>query len=331
MSMSVASSPDRSLGPDEPVLSVDGLCVEIDGMRAVDDVSFSIACGRTLCLVGESGCGKSLTCLALLGQLPPNARIASGTIDVAGAGRTQGNGRTPPRIAMIYQDATASLNPVLPVGAQISEPLRIHAALSHAAARAEALRLLDQVGIPDARRRYGAFPHELSGGMNQRVAIARALACRSEILLADEPTTALDVTVQAQILDLLRDVQAEAGLSLLFVTHDLGVVAEIAADMAVMYAGRIVEQGPVETLFHRPAHPYTAGLLACRPTISEGTGRLAIIPGVVPPLGERPAGCGFAPRCQRAEPSCFDGLPPVRQLASGAMVRCHFPDGETAR
>lgn len=326
MSVIASSLPDRSLRPDVPALSVEGLCVEIDGMRAVDDLSFSIARGRTLCLVGESGCGKTLTCLALAAQLPPNARVVSGVIDTG----PRTGGSAAPRIAVIYQDATASLNPVIPIGTQISEVLRVHAGLSQAAARSEVLRLLDQVGIPDARRRYQAFPHELSGGMNQRVAIARALACRSDILLADEPTTALDVTVQAQILDLLREIQAEIGLALLFVTHDLGVVAEIATDMAVMYAGHIVEQGPVEILFHQPAHPYTSALLACRPTLSGSTGRLAAIPGTVPPLSNRPASCGFAPRCQRAGSPCLENPPPRRALVSGAKVRCYFPNIEEA-
>jgi oligopeptide/dipeptide ABC transporter ATP-binding protein len=307
------------------ILRVADLAIEVGGQRAVDGVSFELIRGGTFCLVGESGCGKSLTCQALLGQLPVNVRRAGGSIDMAPP--VTARPRNPPRVAMIYQDSTASLNPVRRVGDQIAEPLRVHAGLSKAAARQEALRLIDAVGIPDPRRRYDAYPHELSGGTNQRIAIARALACRPEVLLADEPTTALDVTVQAQILDLLAQVQREAGLTLLLVTHDLGVVAEIATDMAVMYAGRIVETGPTTIIFENPAHPYTAALLACLPTIGETAGPLAGIPGVVPPLGQRPVGCGFAPRCHRAADRCCNERPALVSHGAATTVACHFPLG----
>lgn len=308
---------------DEIILSVSDLAVDVGSRRAVDGVSFSLGRGKTFCLVGESGCGKSLTCRAILGQLPPDIRQVDGKVSMAAA--EPGRPRKAPRIAMIYQDSTASLNPVLKVGEQIAEPLRVHFGLSEQAARQETLRLIDAVGIPDAKRRYHAYPHELSGGTNQRVAIARALACRAEVLLADEPTTALDVTVQAQILDLLAEVQREAGLSLLLVTHDLGVVAEIASDMAVMYAGRIVEAGSVTTLFDNPSHPYTAALLACLPALGEVEGPLASIPGVVPPLGLRPDGCSFAARCARAQDICRRDRPPLGSDAVGTLVACHFP------
>lgn len=304
-------------------LRVTDLAIEVGGRRAVDGVSFDLARGTTLCLVGESGCGKSLTCQALLGQLPVNVRRVAGTIEMAPP--VTARPRNAPRIAMIHQDSTASLNPVRRVGDQIAEPLRVHAGLSAAAARQEALRLIDAVGIPDARRRYGAYPHELSGGTNQRIAIARALACRAEVLLADEPTTALDVTVQAQILDLLAKIQREAGLTLLLVTHDLGVAAEIATEIAVMYAGRIVETGPTSHVFDNPAHPYTIALLACLPTIDEMRRPLIGIPGVVPPLDRRPAGCGFTPRCQKVADLCRVERPPLQTHDAATAVACHFP------
>lgn len=326
--MHAIAIPAQASENTDTILAVTDLAVEVGGRRAIDGVSFSLRRGGTFCLVGESGCGKSLTCRAVLGQLPADIRQVAGsiTMPVGVAGRARGA----PRIVMIYQDSTASLNPVLRVGEQIAEPLKVHFGLSAAAARQEALRLIDAVGIPDARRRYDAYPHELSGGTNQRVAIARALACRTEVLLADEPTTALDVTVQAQILDLLAQVQREAGLSLLLVTHDLGVVAEIATDMAIMYAGRIVEAGPVETLFNRPAHPYTAALLACLPTLGEVDGPLVAIPGVVPALGQRPVGCSFAPRCPRALQVCRDQRPALGANGAGTIVACHFPLMEAA-
>lgn len=325
----IARTEPHARAASPAALSVAGLVVTIGGKRAVDGVSFSVPRGETFCLVGESGCGKSLTCLAALGLLPPNAAVEAGRIDTARA-PTAPTGRRDlrrpaPEVAMIFQDATASLNPVLSIGAQVAEPLRTHAGLSHDAARAEALRLMQRVGIADAPRRMRAYPHELSGGTNQRVAIARALACRPAVLLADEPTTALDVTVQAQILDLLAEIQAETDLAILFVTHDLGVVAEIGADMAVMYAGRIVERGPVGQIFARPQHPYTAALLASRPTLATGHAPLAAIRGSVPPLGARTEGCNFAPRCDRARERCRAVSPVLLPASGDGLVSCHFP------
>jgi peptide/nickel transport system ATP-binding protein len=231
---------------------------------------------------------------------------------------------------MVHQDAMASLDPLMTVGRQIAEPLVAQAGLGRRAAMAEAVRLMERVGIAGAAERARAWPHEFSGGMNQRVAIAMALACRPALLIADEPTTALDVTVQAQILDLLTGLAAETGMGLVFITHDLGVVAEIADEMAVMYAGRIVEQGPVGRIFDAPAHPYTAELLACRPGPQmprpQARGRrLAAIPGMVPPPGRRGPGCDFAPRCRHAIESCSMTLPKLRPVAGGGLVACRVP------
>src|SRR4051812_10743186 len=250
----------------EALLEVSGLSVSFDTTRgpvhAVRDVSFSVRRGSVLGIVGESGCGKSVSCHALLRLLPPEAKVS-------GTARFQGRDllRLPAReldtlrgaqVAMIFQDPAASLNPVHAVGRQIAETLRLHRGMDAAQARAEALRLLDRVGIPEARQRLGEYPHQLSGGMNQRGMIAMALACRPALLIADEPTTALDVTIQAQILNLLRDLQAEYGMGLVLVTHDLGVIAEMADEVAVMYAGSVVERSGVQALFHQPSHPYSA-------------------------------------------------------------------------
>jgi oligopeptide/dipeptide ABC transporter ATP-binding protein len=226
---------------------------------------------------------------------------------------------------MVHQDAMASLDPLMTVGRQIAEPLVAQAGLGRRAAMAEAVRLMERVGIAGAAERARAWPHEFSGGMNQRVAIAMALACRPALLIADEPTTALDVTVQAQILDLLTGLAAETGMGLVFITHDLGVVAEIADEMAVMYAGRIVEQGPVGRIFDAPAHPYTAELLACRPGLQARGSPLAAIPGMVPRPGRRGPGCDFAPRCRRAIESCSIMPPKLLPAAGGGVVACGVP------
>ena len=316
-----------------PVLEVRGLRVAIDGAQGrvlpVDGVDLAIAPGQTMCLVGESGCGKSLTCFAIAGLLPPGGRIAAGSIRLAGQELTG----LPPRrmaalrgreVAMVYQDPQAALNPVMTIGAQIAESLTLHGH-GRGAAWAEALRLLDRVGMPAAAARMRDYPHQLSGGMNQRAVIAMALACRPRLLIADEPTTALDVTIQAQILALLREAQAELGMALLLVTHDLGVVAEMADEVAVMYAGRVVEQAAATTLFAAPAHPFSAGLLGCLPRI-ERDAPLASIPGTVPPLGALPPGCAFAPRCGRAAGPCTTQRPEPL-LLGGSMVACHHPLG----
>ena len=314
----------------EAVLSVRGLRVAIDGPQGtvmpVDGIDLSIAAGQTLCLVGESGCGKSLSCYAMTGLLPPGGRVAGGSVrldgqELLGLSPRAMAGLRGRKLAMIYQDPQAALNPVMTIGAQIAEALTLHGS-DRGAAQAEALRLLDRVGMPAAAARMRDYPHQLSGGMNQRAVIAMALACRPRLLIADEPTTALDVTIQAQILALLRAAQAELGMALLLVTHDLGVVAEMADEVAVMYAGRVVEQGSAEALFAAPAHPYSAGLLACLPRI-ERDAALVSIPGTVPPPGALPAGCAFAPRCGRADGPCATERPAPRLLPGGVRVACH--------
>jgi peptide/nickel transport system ATP-binding protein len=317
-----------------PVLAVDGLTLQIDGadgqLTAVDEVSFSIHAGQTLCLVGESGCGKSLTCMALTGLLPPRVRIGGGFVRLDGRELVGLRDREMTRlrgreIAMIYQDPMASLNPVMTVGRQIAESLTLHGGITDRAAWAEALRLLDRVGIPDARSRLRDYPFQLSGGMSQRVMIAMALACKPKLLIADEPTTALDVTIQAQILDLLREIQAELGTALLLVTHDLGVVAEMADEVAVMYTGRVVERGKTRDVFHRPAHPYTAGLIACLPRIDRKE-ELQSIRGLVPPLARLPTGCHFRPRCPNALPVCADRRPALASAEGGHhLAACWNP------
>jgi oligopeptide/dipeptide ABC transporter ATP-binding protein len=286
--------------------------------------------GRTLCIAGESGCGKSVTALSVMGLLADSARVVSGRILFRGrdlvplppAERRRLRGR---EMAMVFQEPLTALNPVLPVGAQVAEVFRIHGTAGARAARERALALFEQVRIPDAARRFEEFPHQLSGGMKQRVTIAMALAHRPALLLADEPTTALDVTIQAQVLNLLAELQREIGMAMVFVTHDLAVVAQIADEVAVMYAGRVVERAPVAELFERPAHPYTQGLLAARPrpgqTRHDGT-PLPAIRGTLPPLGQRAAGCAFRDRCPRAEARCAQQQPALRAVAPGHEAAC---------
>jgi oligopeptide/dipeptide ABC transporter ATP-binding protein len=310
---------------------------------AVDDVSLAIAQGRTLALVGESGCGKSVTALSILRLLPnPPARIESGQILFEGRDllrlseseirRVRGD-----RIAMIFQEPMTSLNPVFTIGFQLIEAIRLHRDSSPRQALEQALELLDLVGIPSPSERIRDFPHQLSGGMRQRVMIAMALSCNPKLLIADEPTTALDVTVQAQILDLLSQLQERLGMSILFITHDLGIVAEFAERVAVMYAGRIVEQCTVHDLFRSPAHPYTQGLLASIPArvLAQKDGevprRLPTIEGVVPSLTNLPSGCRFRDRCSRlgqvgAEAHlCIEVEPELAELPDDRRSRCHFP------
>jgi oligopeptide/dipeptide ABC transporter ATP-binding protein len=315
-----------------PLLTVRDLHVAFDTedgvVHAVRGVSFEVARGGTLGIVGESGCGKSVTCLAVLRLLPPHARV-SGRIGFDGSPLDALDARAMDalrgeRIAMIFQDPSASLNPVHTIGAQIAESLRLHRGMARGEAAAEAARLLDRVGIPEAKRRLASYPHQLSGGMNQRAMIAMALACRPQLLIADEPTTALDVTIQAQILDLLHELRAEYGMALVLITHDLGVVAEMADSVAVMYAGRIAEQRSSAGLYARPAHPYSAGLLHSLPRIDRTLEALAPIEGTVPSPLALPAGCAFAPRCTRARERCAVEAPPQRDLADG-RVACHFP------
>jgi peptide/nickel transport system ATP-binding protein len=295
--------------------------------EALRGVSIALARGQTLGLIGESGCGKSLTALALMGLLPDGARV-SGELRFDGQDlttlaepawcRLRGD-----RIAMVFQEPMTALNPLHTVGRQIAEPLRLHRGLSAAAARAEALRLLERVQLPQAARRLDAWPHQLSGGQRQRVVIAIALACGPELLVADEPTTALDATIQREVLDLLAALVADAGMALLLVSHDLAVIADRVQRLLVMYAGQVVESGAADQVFAHPAHPYTAGLLGARPRLGLARGtRLATIRGRVPTLHEMPAGCAFADRCPKVIDACRAAPPPVVALAADHAARC---------
>ena len=309
---------------------------------AVDGVSLSIDRGRTLGLVGESGCGKSVTAMSVLRLVAAPGVIESGEIHLAGrGGEAAVNLVTLPeprlrevrggRIGMIFQEPMTSLNPVFTVGDQITEAVRLHRDVSRAAARTRALEMLRLVRMADPERRLDEYPHQLSGGMRQRVMIAMALACEPDLVIADEPTTALDVTIQAQILELLADLRRRLGTAILLITHDLGVVAETCDEVAVMYAGKIVERAPAAELFARPLHPYTIGLLAARPeTGRRAAGRrpLETIPGMVPPAWDFPRGCRFHPRCGFARldgaGDCAAVPPELRELAPGHFVRCHY-------
>ena len=300
-------------------------------VTVVDEVSFDLEAGTTLAVVGESGCGKSVTALSLLRILPePPMRIAGGSVRLDGRDlvllseeemrRVRGN-----EIAMIFQEPMTSLNPVSTIGDQIVEALRVHRPLTRREARTQASALLTRVRIPDAMARLGEYPHRLSGGMRQRVMIAMALAGHPKVLIADEPTTALDVTIQAQILTLLRQLQAEFGMAILLISHNLGMVASVAARVAVMYAGRIVEEAPVGALFDRPLHPYTQGLLGATPRLNAGgvaPGRLVDIPGIVPPLDTLPPGCAFAPRCPKAMNICRAERPALIPVDLDRGVAC---------
>ena len=325
-----------------PILDISGLTTvyRIGGkdIAVVQDLDLAIAPGETVALVGESGSGKSVTSLSVLRLLPRIGRVAKGRIgfrgksgsarDLAGLDdealrRVRGND-----VGMIFQEPMTSLNPVYTVGEQIAEPIRIHLEKSHREAAAAAVQLLADVSIPDPARRARQYPHELSGGMRQRATIAMALACDPALLIADEPTTALDVTIQAQILDLLRKLQAQRGMGILFVTHNLGVVAEIADRVAVMYAGRIVETGRVADVFAHPRHPYTIGLMRSVPRLGEATALkragtpLPTIAGNVPSLAQLPQGCSFAPRCSYAIDTCRTAVPPLFDTGNGQQSRC---------
>jgi oligopeptide/dipeptide ABC transporter ATP-binding protein len=283
-------------------------------LKAVDNVSFSLQAGQTLGLVGESGCGKSVASLSLLGLIAPPGEITSGQIfyqgrDLREASESELVRIRGKRIGMIFQEPMTALNPVFSIGAQVAEGLVLHEALSKADAHKEAVKMLERVGIPDADERARSYPHQLSGGMRQRAMIAMALICKPDILIADEPTTALDVTVQAQILDLIMEMQDELGLAVLFISHDLSVVSEIADDVMVMYAGRMVEKAPAEKLFNTPNHPYTRGLIETLPQASNLAMRLPAIPGHVPDLTEIQNGCAFEPRCSIAENQCKSQIP----------------------
>ncbi len=327
MTVHAAMLPDM----ESPSLSVRDLTVNFAGddgpLVAAAGVSFDLMPGRTTGLVGESGCGKSVTALALMGLVPPPGRIAAGSIRLGGqelmgldeAGLDRVRGR---RIAMIFQEPMTALNPVFSVGEQVAEVLRVHRGLDRRAAWAEAVEGLHRVGIADAGRRAADYPHQMSGGMRQRAMIAMALAGEPDVLIADEPTTALDVTIQAQIVDLLLDIQQRMGLAILFISHDLGVVSEVADEVLVMYAGRLVEAAPAAALFAAPQHPYTQGLLATLPGRGAPGTRLPSIPGQVPDLRRLPAGCRFSNRCSRVKAECRTAEPALRSVGTEHRTAC---------
>jgi len=300
--------------------------------KAVDDVSFEVRCGETLAIVGESGCGKSVSALSIMRLVPdPPGRIVGGTVLLEGTDllalneakmrQIRGN-----RISMIFQEPMTSLNPVMRIGDQIAEAVRLHRSMTAKETWANAVEMLRRVRIPEPARRAQEYPHQLSGGMRQRAMIAMALACRPALLIADEPTTALDVTIQAQILTLVLELQKELGMGLILITHDLGVVAQTAQRVIVMYAGKKVEEADVETLFESPRHPYTRGLMASIPAVLnsgvKADARLAEIPGTVPSLTRLPPGCAFAPRCSLAIPRCRQEYPPLQDWGGGHLAAC---------
>lgn len=317
-----------------PLLEVKNLTTvfPVDGglLRAVDGVSFHLDRGEVLCLVGESGCGKSMTALSILKLVPPPGRISAGEVvfkgrNLMGLDAEEMRLVRGDQVSMVFQEPMSALNPVFTVGDQVSEVLRVHRDLSRGEAMKKATDLLQSVGIPDPDRRILDYPHQMSGGMQQRALIAMAVACEPDLMIADEPTTALDVTVQAQILRLMERLIREGGGSLLLITHDLGIVAEVADRVCVMYAGVIVEAGSVRQLFSDPLHPYTAGLLNSLPTAGRGT--FQSIPGMVPDLAALPSGCRFQPRCPRAQAVCVEKEPDL-VLTEGRGARCHFPGRE---
>ena len=298
--------------------------------RAVDGVDISARSGEVLCIVGESGSGKSVSMLAVMGLIAWPGRVTADVmrfdgIDLLGLSAKARRKLIGRDVAMVFQEPTTSLNPCYPVGWQIAESLRAHDAVPRAKIRDRVVELLDQVGIPAPATRLGAFPHQLSGGMNQRVMIAMAIACNPRLLIADEPTTALDVTIQKQILDLLVGLQRARGMALVLITHDMGVVAETAQRVQVMYAGQMVEEQDTQALFATPRHPYTAALLAALPERSQGQSRLPTIPGMVPGIDDRPSGCLFNPRCGFVQPVCCAEKPAL--IGEAARVRCLFPLG----
>jgi peptide/nickel transport system ATP-binding protein len=330
----LAISQDEGMSAGPPILAVQGLTTSLGGgeIRILDDVSFSLRPGQVLGVVGESGSGKSLLALAIMGLLPRAIRRTAGRIlldgeDLAALSPQAWRERRGRDLAMIFQEPLTALNPVMPVGRQVEEVLTRRRGMRAGEARREAIRLFQRVEIPAAEARLGSYPHELSGGMRQRVVIAIALAARPKLLIADEPTTALDVTIQAQILDLLRDLQREQGLSMLLITHDLGVIAEAADQVLVLYAGRVAEIAPVRRLFDAPAHPYTRALLASIPKTSGPRGRLASIEGAVPGVADLKPGCRFADRCPLRRDVCTAGAPPSYPIAPDHWAACLEPAG----
>jgi oligopeptide/dipeptide ABC transporter ATP-binding protein len=328
----------------EPLLNVSDLVVDFKtragNARVLDHISLSVNEGEILGIVGESGCGKSMTALSIMGLIPnPPGQITSGSITLAGQElvglgvddlcKIRGK-----EIGMIFQEPMTSLNPVFTVGEQIAESVRLHEGATAKAAHARAVEMLTAVEIPEAAARANAYPHQLSGGMRQRVMIAMALACRPRVLIADEPTTALDTTVQAQIFDLLQNLQDETGTAIIMITHDMGAIAELADKVAVMYAGRIVEMGTVDTVLSHPDHPYTKGLIACVPHLSDTPGpvreRLMEIEGVVPALTDLGNGCAFAPRCTSVLPRCASDKPDLQTTQDGHLTACWAASQEMA-
>ncbi len=315
----------------EPLLSIEGL-VTTFRMRsgsgnAVQDVTLEIGRGETVGLVGESGCGKSMTAMSVMGLLPDTAKITAGKISLSGEDLTKFTRKqmlriTGDRISMIFQEPMTSLNPVKTVGHQVREAILLHQKLSRAEAKARVIDIFQKVGIPEPERRYGQYPHQLSGGLRQRVMIGMAMVCSPDLLIADEPTTALDVTIEAQILRLMQALQRDQGTSILMITHNLGVVAEICDRVYVMYAGQVVEQADVHQLFKHPAHPYTEGLLMSLPRIRNNRERLTSIRGMVPSLSSMPSGCRFSPRCDKACDRCRAEAPKLTDLGNGHFARC---------
>lgn len=321
-----------------PLITVENLrthfFTEAGVVKAVDDVSFVIPQGKVLGLVGESGSGKSVTAMSIIRLIGSPGRIAGGRVTMHDNGRPVVLSELPEpemrkirgaKISMIFQEPMTSLNPVFTIGQQIAEAVLLHQKVTKAQAREIGIQMLRRVKIPEPERRYDEYPHQFSGGMRQRAMIAMALSCNPRLLIADEPTTALDVTIQAQILDLLRELQRDVGLSILIITHDLGIIAELADDVAVMYASKIVEQAPVAQLFANPLHPYTQLLFKSRPKPGASKSeRLPAIPGMVPAPLNFPAGCKFHPRCPHAETRCHTEEPELREITTGHLARCHF-------
>jgi oligopeptide transport system ATP-binding protein len=323
---------------DEPVLEVDNLQVSFQAegrhIHAVSGVSFDLMKGETLAIAGESGSGKSVTAQAIMGLIEtPPGHIGGGDIRLRGESLLADNGRLARKyrgreIGMVFQDALAALNPGFSVGFQIAELFRVHARLSRQEARSKAVDLIDRVGIPNAGQRVDDYPHQFSGGMRQRIAIAMAIALNPKVIIADEPTTALDVTVQAQIMDLLSELKEETGAGVILITHDLALVSTYADRLAVMYAGRIVERGPANSVISRPTHPYTKGLIDSVPSRSAGASRLKAIPGQAPDLGALPAGCAFEPRCWlgHGRAQCITDIPSLREVTVDQRSACHFAE-----
>ena len=319
------------------LLQIENLSVEFPSknsvMHAVDGVSLSLQAGEVLGIVGESGSGKSVTMMALMGLVAYPGRVTADKLrfdghDLLALSLTERRKLTGKDVAMIFQDPTTSLNPCFSVGFQLAETLKLHLGLDNKAAHKRSIELLEQVGIPAPESRLKVYPHQMSGGMNQRVMIAMAIACSPKLLIADEPTTALDVTIQSQSLDLLRNLQKETGMALVLISHNMGVVSEMAQRVAVMYAGQIMEERSARVLFSTPQHPYTQALMAALPERSDGLSRLATSPGMVPGLYDRPSGCLFAPRCAYAVDRCQTARPRLSAWQEG-MVRCHAPLGTT--